>query len=207
MEKITINEAYSLGVLYTYIYSEGRTTKVSIDSLDKYYNVVKSNINRIDCYAVKREHYGRIYDIVKDENQIDYCVLKSDVDLTAANIEYVGSLPLHIFLASQMDNALEVLGFIRINGKLRVKEEVMKRKLDGECCANCEFVISDEMLENIRKENSDYSNLSYEELREIVGYCEFKLDNDIIYKLGYWCPNYLRNLNANDDNVLRRKMD
>lgn len=207
MEKITKSEAYSLGLLYVYIYSESRISKVSVDSLERFYNVVKSNINNIDCYSYNRESSDLIYDILVGEDNKEYCVLKPNIDLTSAKIRYIGSIPLHVFIASQIDNALEALGLIRINNKIKVKEEVMKRKLDGEYCANCEFVISDDMLENIRKENSEYTNLSYEELREKIGYCEFKLDNDIIRKLGYWCPNYLRNLNASDDNVLRRKLD
>lgn len=65
-----------------------------------------------------------------------------------------------------------------------------RQKLESECCQNCEYAISDELLDCIIEENSEYQNLSYEEVREQIGYCELYITSDIPDKLGSWCPNY-----------------
>lgn len=72
-----------------------------------------------------------------------------------------------------------------------MKNEFNQLKKEKECCQNCEYAISDELLDCIIEENSEYQNLSYEEVREQIGYCELYITSDIPDKLGSWCPNYL----------------
>lgn len=68
----------------------------------------------------------------------------------------------------------------------------LSNKKANESCETCEYSLSQELIDSIISENSEYKDLTYEEIYEKIGYCELIDSIEIPRKLGYWCPAYLK---------------
>lgn len=201
MIKANVNceDAYSLGLLYVYIYSNTKQLMVKLDDLKIFNNCIKSNLEEMKsdvCSSGEWENES-IYFSSNDENGKIYYILKPDLDLNKVKSIFIGCMPVDIIIASQMPNALEALGLVMIDNKIETKKNTIIAKNNDECCNTCDYAISDELLESIREENSKYKYLSDNELRNAVGWCEMNMDIKNVSSMDYYCPNYLSNKEFN----------
>jgi len=120
----------SLALLYNYNARCGDML-ISRDTLKEYHKVIEENLKDMD------KKYGRIgsldypksiYFNSEDENGKLYSILKSDIDVRKAMNDYY-SLPLPLIMASQEENALNVLGLTLLDGKIVKKEKHKVRSL------------------------------------------------------------------------------
>jgi len=89
--------------------------KVINDNLD----VMSSEVDSRLCY----EEESRLYFHATDESGKVYLVIDPNSDLKEATSYHIGCLPLDIVIASQMDNALEVIGLELVDGQLVKRKE------------------------------------------------------------------------------------
>lgn len=122
MARIFIKDAYGLGLLYTYLYSNGVQKMAKLEDLENFHKTVESNLKEIEkaSYEVHVPTFQDvdvpIYFISGDKAGEIYYILKPDFDLKKAKAWYIGCLSSEIIKASQMDNSLECLGLMK-NGK------------------------------------------------------------------------------------------
>lgn len=211
MIKVPKEDAYSLGILYVYLYSNGMQKIVSENALKEFHSCIEYNLDLLDKGAnflsTIRYEKTRIYDYSLNEQGKGYYILKSDFDMSKAKSDYIGLVPIDYLVASQMDNSLDCLGLVKENGSIKIKRDALTRKHDGECCKTCEYNISPELLEDIRRENIDYEDLSDSEFLDLIGYCEFEQDHEKVRKMGYWCPKYTENENLRKKEYIKRKLN
>lgn len=69
-----------------------------------------------------------IYFYSVDENGEGYYILKHNFDLEKAKACYLGEVSLDGLVASQQENALNILGLTKVNGKITLKENPIKTK-------------------------------------------------------------------------------
>lgn len=196
MPGITYEDSYALGLLYVYIYSNRKQVMVKLSDLRMFNECINNNLNvikRPSAYTCGVKIDTPIYVSSRNETGEIYLILKHDLDEKRARAIYTTNMPSEYILASQMGNSLDALGLIKINGKIKAKIDVMHAKKDGEHCSNCEYVLTDEQLDSIQKENKEYKGYSPEELENAIGYCEMQKDGNVAKKLDCWCPYYLPN--------------
>lgn len=176
MARVYSEDAYCLGLLYVYIYSNTMQQMVLIDDLKKIHNCIEENLEAMNStmnniYAtIWNDNEESIYFTSNNKNGETYYILKPRFDLKRAKSLYIGCLPLDILVASQMDNALNCLGLQIIDDKIKVKdintkrfidrfmERLNKGELKKDICPQMddEFILTDE---NIKKELILYREL------------------------------------------------
>jgi len=94
---------------------------ISYDKVEEFDRVINENLDlmnsEIDPLLFYNEE-SRLYFHATDETGKIYLVIDCNTDLKEAEHYHIGCLPLDIVLASQMDNALEVIGLELVDGKL-----------------------------------------------------------------------------------------
>lgn len=71
-----------------------------------------------------------------------------------------------------------------------LKNTFNKVKNPGECCRNCEFAISSELIDDIISENQEYRNMEYDIAIQKIGNCEYEISLNEQIENDYWCQHY-----------------
>ena len=112
MAKIFIEDAYCLGLLYSYLYAGKKM--VLKDDLAAFYNTIEKNLENtdaMDLYAtIWNDDEPSIYYPSEGKNGEVYYVLYPEFDINRAKSKYIGCLSVQVLLATQKDNALDCLG-------------------------------------------------------------------------------------------------
>lgn len=93
-----------------------------------------------------------------------------------------------------LDEYYEILksrGYYKEPNPFFIEHKIIRNP--GECCANCEYSNSPELIDQILKENSEYIDITFEEAEKIIGNCELGVDNYTSGKNNFWCEKYLMN--------------
>ena len=125
MAKIFYEDAYCLGLLYSYLYAGKKM--VLKDDLDSFYNTVEKNLENtdaMDMYAtVWYDDDPCIYYPSEGKNGEVYYVLYPKFDIDRAKTKYIGCLSTAVLVATQEDNALDCLGLQLKDGRICRKEK------------------------------------------------------------------------------------
>ena len=112
MAKIFIEDAYCLGLLYSYLYAGKKM--VLKDDLDAFYNTIEKNLENtdaMDLYAtIWNDDEPSICYPSEGKNGEVYYVLYPEFDINRAKSKYIGCLSVQVLLATQEDKALDCLG-------------------------------------------------------------------------------------------------
>lgn len=104
---------------------------ISYDKVVEFENIINNNLDEMNSPinpSLFYEEESKLYFHATDENGKVYLVIDPRADLKIAGNYHVGCLPLDIVIASQMENALDVLGIELIDGKLVMKNKIDKSK-------------------------------------------------------------------------------
>ena len=69
-----------------------------------------------------------------------------------------------------------------------IKEEKLE-ELPEHWCSNCEYKITDDLIDDIISENHEYREMDYDEAVKKIGHCELRDDEDV-KKHGLYCEYY-----------------
>lgn len=126
MAKIFSEDAYCLGLLYSYIYSGKKM--VLLDDLNSFHETIEKNLENTDAMdmysTVWHDDEPCIYYSSNGKNGEVYYVLYPDFDLEKAKSKYIGCLSTKVLVASQEDNALECLGLQKNEGNIKKKDNI-----------------------------------------------------------------------------------
>lgn len=124
MAKIFIEDAYCLGLLYSYLYAGKKM--VLKDDLDAFYDTIEKNLENtdaLDLYStIWYDNDSKIYYSSEGKNGEVYYVLYPNFDIKRAKSKYIGCLSVQVLVATQEDNALDCLGLQLKNGHICKKE-------------------------------------------------------------------------------------
>lgn len=123
MAKIFSEDAYCLGLLYSYLYAGKKM--VLKEDLDAFYNTIEKNLKNtdvIDMYAtIWYDNDPCIYYPSEGKNGEVYYVLYPDFDINRAKSKYIGCLSVQVLVAALEDNALDCLGLQLKDGNIYKK--------------------------------------------------------------------------------------
>ncbi|MBP3460939.1 MAG: hypothetical protein J6K21_00820 [Bacilli bacterium] len=126
MAKMFSEDAYCLGLLYSYLYAGKKM--VLKDDLDSFYDTIENNLkdsDAMDMYAtIWYDNDPSIYYSSEGKNGEVYYVLYPDFDIERAKSKYIGCLSVQVLLATQENNALNCLDLQKIDGNIRRKENI-----------------------------------------------------------------------------------
>ena len=126
MAKMFCEDAYCLGLLYSYLYAGKKM--VLKDDLDSFYDTIENNLkdsDAMDMYAnIWYDNDPSIYYSSEGKNGEVYYVLYPDFDIERAKSKYIGCLYVQVLLATQENNALNCLDLQKIDGNIRRKENI-----------------------------------------------------------------------------------
>lgn len=194
MARIFREDAYSIGLLYAYTYSNNRQILLSKKALDDFYNCMEYHLKELgekELSIYARLYDEEIYRYSQDENGNEYIMLKDGFNYEKAVSDFLGIVPINYIIASQKASSLSALGLVQINRKIQLKRNILKTKCEGDNCANCDRAISWDLKKTIQRENYEYKDLSDSELDEEISSCELGKTKEEITALSYWCPEYL----------------
>ena len=124
MAKIFSEDAYCLGLLYSYLYSGKKM--VLKDDLDAFHNTIEKNLENtdaMDLYAtIWHDDDPCIYYPSEGKNGEVYYVLYPDFDISRAKSKYIGCLSTQVLVATQKENALDCLGLYLKDGHICRKD-------------------------------------------------------------------------------------
>ena len=106
-------ESIIIGLLHLYHYSNGMSTIVKMDTLDRYHKIVNENLERLNVDTSRHyfENYEEsFYHVSCDENDIFYYVINENIDLKELEKRYLHTLPIKYYIASNLPNTLFILG-------------------------------------------------------------------------------------------------
>lgn len=117
MKRVYEEDAYNLGLLYKYIYSNQKTRKVKLDNLISFYQTIEANLEEMhskysDLYATVLEE-EQIHKCEINSNAEKYLVLREGIDLEKSLNIYLTNLSPDTIAASKMENALKCLGLTK----------------------------------------------------------------------------------------------
>lgn len=120
MAKIFSEDAYCLGLLYSYLFASKKM--VLKDDLDLFYDTIEKNLENtdaMDLYAtIWHDDEPCIYYSSEGKNGEVYYVLYPDFDIERAKTKYIGCLSAKVLVATQKENALNCLGLQLKDGNI-----------------------------------------------------------------------------------------
>lgn len=123
MAKIFSEDAYCLGLLYSYLFAGKKM--VLKDDLDAFYNTIEKNLENTDAFdlyaTVWHDDDPCIYYPSEGKNGEIYYVLYPNFDVDRAKTKYIGCLSIEVLKATQEENALSCLGLQMKNGHISKK--------------------------------------------------------------------------------------
>jgi hypothetical protein len=129
MARVYSEDAYCLGLLYVYTYSNGIQKMAKLDDLNEFHNKIEQNLEDMKydalCMYSTMNNDGNeaIYFSSKDKEGNVFYILKPGFDKNKAMSMYVGCLPTKVLVASQMDNALASLGLTKTEDKIVINKK------------------------------------------------------------------------------------
>mgnify|MGYP000533121527 FL=1 len=124
MARMYSEDAYCLGLLYVYQYSNTVQKMVLLDDLKNFHNCIESNLEEKgnkDYLNFWNDNDEQIYFASSNKNGEIYYILDPMFDYSRAQSLYIGILPVDVLIASQKENALNTLGLEKVNGVIRIK--------------------------------------------------------------------------------------
>lgn len=124
MARMYSEDAYCLGLLYVYQYSNTVQKMVLLDDLKNFHNCIESNLEEKgnkDYFNFWNDNDEQIYFASSNKNGEIYYILDPMFDYSRAQSLYIGILPVDVLIASQEKNALNTLGLEKVNGVIRIK--------------------------------------------------------------------------------------
>ena len=124
MARMYSEDAYCLGLLYVYQYSNTVQKMALLDDLKKFHNCIESNLEQInneDYFNIWNDNDEQIYFTSSNKNGEIYYILDPIFNYSRAKSLYIGVLPVDVLVASQMENALNALGLEKVNGVIKFK--------------------------------------------------------------------------------------
>lgn len=124
MARMYSEDAYCLGLLYVYQYSNTVQKMVLLDDLKNFHNCIESNLEEKgnkDYFNFLNDNDEQIYFASSNKNGEIYYILDPMFDYSRAQSLYIGILPVDVLIASQEENALNTLGLEKVNGVIRIK--------------------------------------------------------------------------------------
>ncbi len=124
MARMYSEDAYCLGLLYVYQYSNTVQKMVLLDDLKNFHNCIESNLEEKgnkDYFNLWNDNDEQIYFASSNKNGEIYYILDPMFDYSRAQSLYIGILPVDVLIASQEENALNTLGLEKVNGVIRIK--------------------------------------------------------------------------------------
>jgi hypothetical protein len=136
MARVYSEDAYCLGLLYVYTYSNGMQKMAKLDDLNEFHNTIEQNLKDMQSDALCMystmiyDDNEQLYFSSSDKDGNVYYILKPGFDKEKAMSIFIGCLPIKVLAASQMNNALECLGLEKKKDKniITVKEKKLVKK-------------------------------------------------------------------------------
>lgn len=120
MAKIFSEDAYCLGLLYSYLFANKKMVLKS--DLDSFYNAIEKNLENTDAMdlyvTIGYDDEPSIYYTSEGKNGEIYYVLYPDFDIERAKSIYIGCLSTQVLVATQEKNSLNCLGLELIDGNI-----------------------------------------------------------------------------------------
>lgn len=120
MAKIFSEDAYCLGLLYSYLFAGKKM--VLKDDLDAFYNTIEKNLENTDAFdlyaTVWHDDEPCIYYPSEGKNGEVYYVLYPNFNIDRAKSKYIGCLSTQVLVATQKENALNCLGLQLKDGRI-----------------------------------------------------------------------------------------
>ena len=107
------NDIVAIALLYRKKYAS--TDMLSYDKIRRFDKVINNNLDKMDAncgIGIRDERDSELYFVMTDENGQSCAVINPKVDLKASWRYYIGSSPIEVLIASEMDNALKEIGLI-----------------------------------------------------------------------------------------------
>ena len=142
-------DAYCLGLLYVYQYSNKKQKMVALDDLMAFYKTIKLNLEKMNCEINVigwNDSEEPIYFTSLDKDGKIFYILKDNFDLKEAKSKYIGTAIVDYIKASQMPNALNCLGLIKIENKIFSKID-----LNNEVYSDCNVLFEPEKKRVLKK--------------------------------------------------------
>ncbi len=118
-------DAYSLGLLYLYKYSNKEQKMALLDDLKKFHQAIENILeeNNSKSYNLYRTMWldNEIYFTSSNKDGETYCILKPDLNIQAVETMYIDAIPKEHLSAAESNNALKYLGLINVNEKIICK--------------------------------------------------------------------------------------
>ena len=127
---IFLNQAISLALIYIYRATCGSANMIGLDKAKEYKKAVNENLKKANSqiHYLSSDHLVKPDDLfffyAEDRDENGYYVLKADEASIEKRKSYIKGLPFDVVLASQMPNALSVLGLELCEG------QIIKKKTD-----------------------------------------------------------------------------
>lgn len=99
---------------------------ISYDKVEKFDKIINENLDNMNSKINPSLFYdeeSKLYFHANDENGKLYLVIDPSVDIKVAQDYHIGCLPIDIVVASQMENALNIIGLQLVDGVLVKKKE------------------------------------------------------------------------------------
>lgn len=128
MEKIIyFEDIVSIALLY--IYGQNSSVILSYDKAVNYFRAVKNNLDQRGVVAEYRNKNNKsdYYYIGKDESGVSYCIVDPRNDLS--KIVSTGRISTDIMIASQDNNALNIIGLEFRDGQIMKLDEGRQRSI------------------------------------------------------------------------------
>lgn len=109
-----------------YIHQSTGSQMISYDTVVEFEKVINENLDTMNkdlsCPLFYDEE-SKLYFCATDENGKVYLVIDPRADLERCRSYHIGCLPIEVIIASQMENALDVIGIQLIDGMMRKKKK------------------------------------------------------------------------------------
>lgn len=129
MSKIIFKEdTITIALLYNFIAT--RDMILSSEKINEFDEIVDSNLEEMNSKAnfiYPLDYSKLIYFTSWDEVGNQYFILKPEFDLEKAMTDYIYNRPYDITIATQKENALDSLGLKLENGKIKSKEDKVRK--------------------------------------------------------------------------------
>ena len=133
---IQLHHAISLALIYINRATYGSANMITLEQSKEYQSIVNNNLKEMkskirdltppDCCITMDELF---FSFAEDINREGYYILKDDYESLEKRKRYIMHLPLDVVLASQKNNALEVLDLVMIDGKIIKKDKSKIKKI------------------------------------------------------------------------------
>lgn len=115
---------------------------ISYDKVREFDEIINNNLDDMGSEinpSLFYEEESRLYFHATDENGKVYLVMDPNADIKAAQDYHIGCLPIDVVVASQMENALAVIG-LQLNDGVLVKKKDTTSNLERNESKNKVFV-------------------------------------------------------------------